>query len=102
MSDIFAGGNLFMNLDNSHRFVVIAQVFKYVGVDDGTTGAMGSPSGFVVDEYREIDQQQVFGGTDATISSITTGALLLVLQGQGVSPNGFSAEILTRVRFTDQ
>lgn len=90
-----------MNLDNSDRFVVLADVIPAGINKNGDPGytAMGSTPNFY-NIYRKCSLPMLFNATTtATITAINCGAILLCTN----SENGNVADELTyaRIRFTD-
>lgn len=98
----------FNNLDNRERFVVLMDKHFAFGMWALSTAAGAAFAAVdktvaIVNKYKRMpkDAFTIFSGTGATIASINTGALFLVTIGTNAAGNGWNANLVTRVRYTD-
>lgn len=102
ITDFFAGGVYLeaMNLTNRDRFKVIKDWFVPVEatVYAGASLTNGSPKEHMVKLFKKMSMEEIFGGTGATVGSIQTGGLFLVIIAQAANWN---IDYQTRVRFID-
>lgn len=94
------GTNEALNLNNRDRFKVLFDKDVSLESFKTTTGSLttGSPKLHSLKMYKKINMDTVFGGTGATVASITSGGLFTLL----ISGNAYYAcTYTTRVRFMD-
>jgi len=83
-----------MNLNNRDRFTVVLDRMYALS-------SSGANAVIQLDEYRKLNTEVQFSGTGNTDASIQTGALWLVVIGFVNGSGASTANIMTRVRFTD-
>jgi len=96
-----AGFNSMMDLNNSDRFVVIAD--EMTEQNQNQTGVVGqtAASGHV---YRKINMESVYGGTGNAIADIKSGAIYIMVCSDSVLDSvsaTWAVNALTRIRYTD-
>jgi len=86
------------NLNNKERFITIS--------DKVYTASTAAKRSWICKKYKRLDTSVQYSGTGATIASIATGAVWLILIPQSLSTGASTANYVvgyqTRVRFTDQ
>lgn len=90
-----------MNLNNRDRFrVLMDKVINHAGAVFAA-GALtnGSPSMRSIKKYIKLNMESIYSGTGATVGSLASGALYLVLIG--FNNNATDFDYITRVRFID-
>jgi len=90
-----------MNLNNRDRFKIVADKFVTLNACTyvATALTVGAPQTKQVKLYKKMNLEMIFSGTGATVGSIGTGALFLILIS---GFNGQSTALWTaRVRYTD-
>lgn len=94
----------FMNLSSRDRFVVIFDQIVPVAVvsNVATQSLAGSPTTHLVNQYKSLNHEVIFGTTGGTIAGIQSGALWLVTCGSQAATGGSNAVLSCRVRFLDQ
>lgn len=95
-----------LNLNNRDRFKVLKDkvyTFGTMSTDDGGGISAGvGPAMHSVKIYKKLNMETIFGGTDATIGSITSGGLYLVAIGSvAAGPADVNCRLTSRIRFTD-
>lgn len=102
ITDFFAGGTYLeaMNLTNRDRFKVIKDWIVPVeaGVYTASSLTAGSPKNHCLKMFKKMSMDEIFGGTAATVGSIQTGGLFLVLIASAANWN---IDYASRVRFID-
>jgi len=90
-----------MNLNNRDRFKVLMDKTFAMNPVVYTAGALtaGSPQLRVMKKYKKMNLDVINSGSAATIGSIQTGALLLLVIG--LINNGSTINWLHRTRYTD-
>lgn len=99
-----ATGTSFMNLNNRNRFRVLMDEQFVIGPINttATTTLSPCPSSHSINFYKKCNIPTVFEGTDATVASISEGALWLVtLSNQPAGANDATFTFSSRVRFID-
>lgn len=90
-----------MNLTNRDRFKVVLDKFITMNGYSSTAGALtaGSPVPKMINKYKKMNMDVIFGGTGGTVGSIQTGGLFALI----ISLNAFQTTTIltTRVRYTD-
>lgn len=105
LSDIINAGSITyqspMNLNNRDRFKILADKFLTMEANVYTAGALtaGSPRPKQIKIWKKMNMEEIFGGTGATVGSIQTGAIFLVIVAATTAFSTISFE--TRVRFMD-
>lgn len=92
------------NLDNRQRFTILRDWKESFGVYDttATQAVAGTPMVATLDWYVPLKGiKTTYSGTTATIGVVATGSLLLVTVGQRAAGAGSTAQLTSRVRFTD-
>lgn len=90
-----------MNLNNRDRFVTISDQIVECEAGNWSAGNLttGAPKTHYVSFFKPIKCETIWGGTGATIASIQSNAIYMLL----VSSNGvYQMQYSTRVRFEDE
>lgn len=104
MTDIFTASSSvsFMNLNNRDRFKVLASHEVALGPFDNTASvALADSTISKVEIFKNVDLPVINSGTGATISSLQTGSILLVVIGSNGFLTGYTFFGTTRIRFVD-
>lgn len=90
-----------INLNNRDRFKILTDKFVSMNPNTYTTGAPtgGNPRNALLKVYKKMSMETIFSGTGATIGSIQSGSLYLLLIN--AVNNASFADTYTRVRFLD-
>lgn len=103
IGDILSQGaepSSFNNLNNRERFKIHKDLFKWLPPFNTTAATQNTQNWGVVNWYKKVWIPVVFEGTAATIGSIASGALFLVVMADyGGNDMFFRASV--RVRFYD-
>lgn len=92
--------NAMQNLNNRDRFKVICDKIWIVGGNANTTFLQPARSYRKV--YKKCNYQMIFSGTDASIGSVSTGAIyLIVLSELTAGTTNHGSNVFVRTRFTD-
>jgi len=97
-----------INLNNRDRFKVLktkryALGPWYINNVATTSFAMTTQQNYVVKLFKKINVETVFNaGNTGAIGDISTGALLMVVQGSGPAGELVTFNVTTRVRFDDK
>lgn len=101
-----AGSQAGRNLNNRDRFIVLIDEKRMVGAV-GAAGALIAESSFPtshemqIDRYVKINLPSIHSGAAASATSMTTGQILLLLQGDGAVGADWYFRWNSRVRFAD-
>jgi len=97
----YAGFDAPMNLTNRDRFKVIVDKFFMMSGYSSGGGALvaGTPMPRMLNKFKKMNLDVIFGGTGGTVGSIQTGGLFALIIG--LSNNVSTSILTTRVRFTD-
>lgn len=102
VTDIINGDFLSpLNLSSRDRFKVLSDKTTTMNPNGYTAGAVsgGSPRNVAYKIYKKMSMEEIFGGTGATVGSIQTGAIFLLIIS---AANGASAvNWNSRIRFID-
>lgn len=91
-----------LNLNNRDRFRVLIDKQQWHGGGDTTAGqAFSDHNSGIFHKYKRCNFDTIFDGTDATIASIQSGALLFVTIGSAAAGDSSTLDFYTRVRFVD-
>lgn len=96
--------NAFQNLQNSDRFVIVAdEICQGAPIGSITTVSPGAPdlSHTSCERYQKMNMEELFLGTGATITSIASGALYVMAVAHNSTAASQSHAIRTRVRYID-
>lgn len=90
-----------MNLDYRDRFKILIDKHVTMPANVYTTGALTSGEGMpkICKVWKRLNMDEVFNGTAATIGSIATGSIYLLLLALGT--NVTTANMWCRIRYTD-
>lgn len=88
------------NLDNSDRFMVLADIYPFEANGAPAASAASGVGGKIVRKFNPPLLTQFNAGTTAAITAIQNGSILIMLATNG-SPSGASTIHFSRVRFTD-
>jgi len=95
---VSADVNAANNLNNKERFITIS--------DKVYTCSTAAKRSWLTKKYKRLDTSTQYSGTGATVASIATGALFLILIPQnlqnGASTGNYTIGYNCRIRFTDQ
>lgn len=92
------------NLNNRDRFSIIMDKQWAVGCID-TTATQSFAAGPICHEYKlykKLNLDTIFNGTGATIASIATGSIYMVIIGDVTTTQGCYFRLSSRIRFTDK
>jgi len=92
-----------LQLNNRDRFVVLADKTVALGTitNVATQSVAGSPTCRAIKIFKKVNLDVQFSGTDATISSIATGALYILCVGSQATSDGHKFVYTSRIRFLD-
>lgn len=98
-----SSANSFPLVNNAHRFTIIWDKSFVIGqVSDTATQSFAVSPGIIdLEYYKRLNAVTQYSGTTAAIGSIQNGALYMVTIGVQAAAAGAVAQVVTRVRFTD-
>jgi len=103
VSDVLATAayNSPMNLANRDRFKILMDKNVTMGANvyTGSTLTAGDPQPKIVKVFKRMNLETVFGDVDATVASMKTGSVYLLLINK--TNTGSSSTLYSRIRFID-
>lgn len=103
LTDLLESGNdvnSWNKLENRDRFTVLKRIEYVLGAENSTISP--NPSGFLINEYIDINLPTHFDGATGGIGEITTGSLYMFILGDTPATQGANFNVNVRLRYDDQ